>query len=335
MGENSTKNGLAAQGDQAAVIKKATRAAYGETLIELLEEGIDIVAVDADLSESTTSGKLAKVAPNRHFNVGIAEQNMVGVAAGLALAGKTAFTGSFAVFGTGRVYDQIRNTVCAAELDVKIAPTHAGISVCADGGSHQMVEDVALMRVLPGMRVLVPADYPSAKAAIRIAALTPGPFYVRMGRAPVPVVYDEEGAALHALGKARVLREGGDITLIACGVEVEQALQAATRLSVEGIEAEVIDAFSIKPLDGEAIIASLRKTGAAITCEEHSIIGGFGSAVAELLAEHPDAATLLRRPMRRIGVLDRFGASGGFDELFAEYRLDAHAIHEAAKAALA
>ncbi|MDR2714365.1 MAG: transketolase family protein [Coriobacteriales bacterium] len=315
--------------------KKATRAAYGETLIELLNEGIDVVAVDADLSGSTTTAKLAKVAPERHFNVGIAEQNMICVAAGLSLAGKTAFTGSFAVFGTGRAYDQIRNTVCYAQLNVKIAPTHAGISVCADGGSHQMVEDIALMRALPNMRVLVPADYPSAKTALRLAAQTPGPVYVRMGRSNVPIIYDDSSPVTTAstlnLGTARVVREGSDVTLVACGVEVDQALQAAELLAADGVSAEVIDAFSIKPLDEKTILESVRKTGAVVTCEEHSVIGGLGSAVAELLVEQPDASVLLRKPLQRIGVQDRFGTSGDFDELFAEFALDAQAIYNRVK----
>jgi transketolase len=303
--------------------KKATRAAYGETLVELLNEGIDVYAVDADLSGSTTSARLREVDATRHLNVGIAEQNMIGVAAGLALSGKTVFTGSFAVFGTGRVYDQIRNTVCYASLDVKIAPTHAGISVGPDGGSHQMVEDIALMRVLPNMRVLVPADYHAAKAAIRIAACTPGPFYVRMGRMDVPRIYPDTSG--FELGRARILRSGSDVTLIACGIEVPLALEAAERLAAEGVQAEVIDAFSLKPRDGETILASARKTGFVVTAEEHSIIGGLGSAVALLLAEHPG---ILRRPLGCIGVRDRFGTSGGFDELFREYGLDPQAIHD-------
>ena len=315
------------------VVKKATRAAYGATLVELLQEGIEVVAVDADLSGSTTTIELAKVAPERHLNVGIAEQNMIGVAAGLSLTGVVAFTASFAVFGTGRVYDQIRNTVCYANLNVKIAPSHAGISVGADGGSHQMVEDIALMRVLPNMRVLVPADYPSAKAALRLAACTPGPVYVRMGRENVPIIYD--GASFDAnkltLGGAQVLRTGSDVTIVACGVEVNQALMAAAQLAAEGIEAEVIDAFSIKPLDEKTILGSVRKTGAVITCEEHSVIGGLGSAVAELLAEQPDPGSFLKRPLQRIGVKDLFGTSGGFEELFAAYGLDAQAIYEAAR----
>jgi transketolase len=303
----------------------ATRAAYGETLVELFNEGLDVVAVDADLSSSTTTAKLGKAAPGRTVNVGIAEQNMIGVAAGLSLAGKVAFTGSFAVFGTGRVYDQIRNTVCYANLNVKIAPTHAGISVGADGGSHQMVEDIALMRVLPNMRVLVPADYTSAKAAIRLAAMTPGPVYVRMGRTPVPQLYDSEGLDQMQIGKARILRHGTDATIVACGVEVSQALQAASLLVHKGIDVEVIDAFSIKPLDAQTILGSVARTGKLICAEEHSVIGGLGGAVAELMAANPG---LLRKPMRFVGVQDRFGTSGGFDELFREYRLDALAISD-------
>jgi transketolase len=306
-----------------AAEKRATRAAYGETLVELFNEGIDLYAVDADLAGPTTSVKLQAADPSRHINVGIAEQNMIGVAAGLSLAGKTVFTGSFAAFGTGRVYDQIRNTVCYANLNVKIAPTHAGISVGPDGGSHQMVEDIALTRVLPNMRVLVPADYHATKAALRIAATTPGPFYLRMGRAPVAQTYGDTSG--FALGKARVLREGRDVTIVACGVEVGFALEAAAQLAEQGVEAEVIDAFCLKPLDGQTICASVGKTGAVVTAEEHSVIGGLGSAVAELLAESPGLA---RVPLRRIGVQDRFGTSGEFDELFGEYGLDTQAIRD-------
>ncbi|HBT94715.1 MAG TPA: transketolase [Coriobacteriia bacterium] len=303
--------------------KKATRAAYGETLVELLAEGVDVYAVDADLSASTTTAKLKAVDEKRLVNVGIAEQNMIGVAAGLSLTDKVVFTGSFAVFGTGRVYDQIRNTVCHGNLNVKIAPTHAGISVGADGGSHQMVEDIALMRVLPNMRVLVPADYRSAKAAIRLAAETHGPVYIRMGRADVEQI--DSGTDMLDFGKARVLREGGDVTIVACGVEVGQALSAAASLAERGIEAEVIDAFSIKPLDSETILTSARKTGHVVTAEEHSVIGGLGEAVAGLLSEFPG---VLRKPLKRIGVWDRFGASGDFDELFREYGLDAQSIFD-------
>jgi transketolase len=301
--------------------KKATRAAFGETLVELVQEGVDVYAVDADLSGSTTSAKLRDVDPARHVNVGIAEQNMIGVAAGISLTGKTVFTGSFAVFGTGRVYDQIRNTVCYAKLDVKIAPTHAGISVGSDGGSHQMVEDIALMRVLPNMRVLVPADYQSAKAALRIAGTTPGPFYIRMGRENVEQIYSDTSG--FALGKARILRAGSDVSIVACGVEVGIALDAAELLAKKGIEAEVIDAFSIKPLDEETILASARKTGFVVTAEEHSVIGGLGAAIAELFSAYPK---LLEKPLKHIGVQDSFGTSGGFAELFAKYQLDAQSI---------
>ena len=308
--------------------KKATRAAYGATLAELASEGVPVVAVDADLTGSTTTKKLADAGfADRLFNCGIAEQNMVDVAAGLAITGHVAFTGSFAVFGTGRAYDQIRNTVCYSNLDVKIAPTHAGISVGPDGGSHQMLEDVSLMRGLPNMRVLVLADYAAARAALRLAAATPGPVYVRMGRASVPCVYADDVEL--ELGRAYVLREGGDATIVACGVEVEQALKAAELLAAEGIEAEVIDAFSVKPLDEETILASVGKTGCVAVAEEHSVMGGLGSAVAETLARTCPA------PAEFVGMRDAFGKSGEFDELMAYFNLDAGAIVEAVKKVMA
>lgn len=296
---------------------KATRAAFGETLIKLVDEGMDIMAVDADLCGSTTTAKFGAAYPDRLFDVGIAEQNMIGVASGLALTGRTVFTGSFAVFGTGRCWEQIRNTVCDSGLNVKICPTHAGITVGADGATHQALEDIALMRVLPGMRVLVPADYASAVAAIRLAAATPGPFYVRLGREPLPEVYDEGFTCDVAF--ANVLREGSDISIMACGVEVAQALVAADVLAAEGISAEVVDVMSVKPLDEETIIASATKTGRVLTAEEHSIYGGMGSAVAELLGEkHPV-------PVTRLG-MTTFGQSGDAAELLAYYGLDAAGI---------
>lgn len=296
---------------------KATRAAFGETLIKLVDEGMDIMAVDADLCGSTTTAKFGAAYPDRLLDVGIAEQNMIGVASGLALTGRTVFTGSFAVFGTGRCWEQIRNTVCDSGLNVKICPTHAGITVGADGATHQALEDIALMRVLPGMRVLVPADYASAVAAIRLAAATPGPFYVRLGREPLPEVYDEGFTCDVAF--ANVLREGSDISIMACGVEVAQALAAADVLAAEGISAEVVDVMSVKPLDEETIIASAAKTGCVLTVEEHSIYGGMGSAVAELLGEkHPV-------PVTRLG-LTTFGQSGDAAELLAYYGLDAAGI---------
>lgn len=304
----------------------ATREGYGETLVELVGEGLDIMAVEADLSGSTTTKKLADLDASRLVNVGIAEQNMIGVASGLALMGKVVFTGSFAAFGTGRCYDQIRNTVCYAGLNVKVAPTHAGISVGPDGGSHQMLEDVSLMRGLPGMNVLVPADYWAAKQAVRIAATTPGPFYIRLGRAKVPTVYTKDSKL--ELGKSYVLREGTDVTLVAGGIEVAQALLAADMLAMEGISAEVIDVFSVKPFDKPTLLASVEKTGCVVTCEEHSTVGGLGSAVADIIGEnHPV-------PLERVGVRDMFGTSGDPDELLAEYGLDATGIQIKAKAAI-
>lgn len=305
----------------------ATRAGYGETLVELAAEGVDVMAVEADLSGSTTTKKLGEAYPERLVNVGIAEQNMIDVAAGLSLAGKIAFTGSFAAFGTGRCYDQIRNTVCYANLNVKVAPTHSGVTVGPDGGSHQMLEDISLMRGLPGMNVLVPADYWAAKQAIRIAASTPGPFYVRLGRAKVPEVYDAQTTL--ELGRSYVLSEGTDVTVIAAGVEVAQALKAKELLAAEGISAEVIDAFSVKPFDKETLLASVKKTGCVVTCEEHSTVGGLGSAVADILGENYPV------PLERVGVRDSFGTSGDPNELLAEFKLDAAGIVEKVKAVLA
>lgn len=309
--------------------KKATRAAFGTTLAELAKAGTKVVAVDADLTGSTTTKAFAAACPenqDRLFNVGIAEQNMMGVAAGLALAGNIAYTGSFAVFGTGRAYDQIRNTVCYSNLNVKVAPTHAGISVGPDGGSHQMLEDISLMRGLPNMRVFVPADYAAACAAIRLAAETPGPVYIRMGRASVPAVYAPDVEL--EVGKAYVLREGSDCTLIACGVEIAEALKAADALAEKGISAEVIDAFCVKPLDAETIGASLAKTGCAVVAEEHSIYGGLGSAVSELVAQTNPV------PVELVGVQDCFGKSGEFNELLKYFGLDADALVQAVEKAI-
>ncbi len=310
--------------EEQSQVKRATRAAYGVTLAELADAGVPVVAVDADLTGSTTTKKLAEAGhADRLFNCGIAEQNMVDVAAGLATCGNIAFTGSFAVFGTGRAYDQIRNTVCYSDLNVKIAPTHAGVSVGPDGGSHQMLEDISLMAGLPHMRVLVPADYAAACAAIRLAAATPGPVYVRMGRASVPAVY-ADGVELE-LGRAYVLREGTDVTIVAAGVEVEQALIAADELAEQGISAEVIDAFSVKPLDEATIVASAKKTGAVVVAEEHSIHGGLCAQVAQALAQaHPV-------PMAFVAMEDRFGKSGEFEELLAYFGLDSKAIVKAVK----
>lgn len=305
---------------------RATREAFGETLLELVEEGVNVAAVDADLAGSTTLNKLGAKYPDRFVDVGIAEQDMVGVAAGLSLTGRVAFTASFAVFGVGRCYDQIRNTVCDAGLNVKICPTHAGVTVGEDGATHQMLEDIGMMRALPGMRVLVPADYRAAKAAIRIAAETDGPVYVRMGRHKVPEVYDEtfEGG----LPYAGVLREGTDVTIAACGVEVAQANAAADLLAEKGISAEVIDVFSVKPLAEDVILGSVAKTGHIVTCEEHMVYGGMGSAVAELLAEKCPT------PQAFVGMRG-FGTSAPGDELIAHFGLDAVGIVAAVEGQLA
>jgi transketolase len=306
--------------------KRATREAYGETLVELVEEGLDVVAVDADLAGSTKTAVLGKAYPDRLIDVGIAEQDMMDVAAGLSLTGRIAFTGSFAVFGTGRNYDQIRNTVVDSGLNVKVCPTHAGITVGEDGATHEMLEDIGLMRGLPGMRVLVPADFNAAKAAIRLAATTPGPVYVRMGRHKVPEVY---GANFKGgLPYAGVLREGTDVTLAACGVEVACAMDAAELLAAEGVSAEVVDVFSVEPLDEDVILASAAKTGHVVTCEEHSVATGMGAAVAELLS------TRAPLPMRMVG-MRTFGTSAPADVLLEHFGLDGAGIARQVKDFLA
>lgn len=303
---------------------RATREALGATLVDMVDEGrTDIVVLDADLAKATTTVKFRAAHPERFFDMGIAEQNMIGTAAGLAAGGKTPFASSFAVFAAGRTYDQIRNSVCYANLGVKIAATHAGVTVGPDGGSHQMVEDIALMRVLPNMTVLVPADYTSACACVRLAADVPGPVYLRLGRPAIPQLY-EEGFEF-AVGRAYVLREGTGVTLAACGVMVARALEAAELLAADGIAAEVIDVMSLKPLDSSTILASVSKTGAVVACEEHSVIGGLGSAIATLLAtEHP-------APMELIGVDDVFGTSGEPEALMEHFGLTAPHIVEAAR----
>ncbi|MCI1933757.1 MAG: transketolase family protein [Atopobiaceae bacterium] len=296
---------------------RATREAYGETLVELVNEGLDIVAVDADLAGSTKLAEFGKAFPERLVDVGIAEQDMIDVAAGLSLTGRVAFTGSFAVFATGRAYDQIRNTVCDAQLNVKVCPTHAGITVGEDGATHQSLEDIGLMRGLPQMRVLVPADYWAAKAALRLAATNDGPFYVRLGRHKVPEVYDENFKG--GLPYAGVVRQGSDVTLAACGVEVAQCLAAAETLEKEGISAEVIDVFSVKPLDEEVLLTSAAKTGKVVTVEEHNVATGLGAAIAELLAQEQPS------PMKFIG-MRTFGTSAPGDVLLTHFGLDGDGI---------
>lgn len=302
---------------------KATREALGDALVELGAKNKDIVCLDADLAKSTCSFKFAEAYPDRFFECGIAEQNMIATAAGLAASGKIAFTGSFAIFATGRAFDQIRNVVAYGNLNVKMCPTHGGITVGEDGASHQTVEDVSLMRSLPNMRVVVPADYYEAKAAIKTAAATEGPFFIRLGRPPVPFVFDE--GYRFQLGKAVSLRRGSDVSLFACGIMVSACLEAAGILAAEGVNAEVINVPTIKPLDTEAVLASAEKTKAVVTCEEHSIIGGLGSAVAEVLSEN------LPTPLARVGIRDEFGLSGSIPDLLKHYKLNPEDIVFAAR----
>ena len=307
--------------------KNATREAFGATLVELADSGLDIVAVDADLTCSTTTSKLGEKRESRLVNCGIAEQNMIDVAAGLALTGKIAYTGSFSVFGTGRCYDQIRNTVCYSNLNVKVCPTHAGVSVGPDGGSHQMLEDLALMTVLPNMRVLVPSDLNSAKAALRLASEVDGPVYVRLGRAKVGQVYSKDVKL--ELGGANVLREGSDCTIVATGVEVAEAMKAAKVLSDEGVECTVVDAYCIKPLNTDVIKDSVEATGGkVVVCEEHSINGGLCDKVSRLLA------TNYPTHIEFVAVNDIFGTSGEMDELMVKFKLDFTSICEAVRRAL-
>ncbi|MHB0976718.1 MAG: transketolase family protein [Candidatus Aquicultorales bacterium] len=303
--------------------KRATREALGETLVELANEHSNVCVVDADLAKSTTTIKFAKEHPERFFDVGVAEQNMICVASGLATTGKVCYTGSFAVFAAGRAFDQVRNTVSYANLNVKICPTHSGVTVGADGGSHQSVEDIALMRALPNMKVIVPADYYEAREAVRAAHSIPGPVYIRLGREPVEPVYDD--SYVFEFGRAVKLREGTDVTLIANGIMVGASLRAAEILSSENISAEVLDLHTLKPLDSSAILESAAKTGAVVTAEEHSVIGGLGSAVAELLSEKQPTK------LSRIGIADEFGTSGAASELLDAYRLTAGDIVQAVK----
>jgi len=299
--------------------KIATRDAYGKALAELGGQHPDVVVLDADLSCSTKTNLFAEKYPERFFNLGVAEQNMIGWAAGLAAAGKVPFASSFAVFATARTVDQIRNSIALPRLNVKIAASHAGLSVGPDGASHQAIEDIALMRVLPNMTVVVPADGPQAADATRAIYQHRGPVYLRLGRPKVETVANQP----FVLGKAQVLRPGKDATVIACGTLVAEALRAANALAAKGLEIRVVNMHTIKPLDTEAVLASARETGAILTAEEHTIIGGLGSAVAEVLAES-------RVPIafQRLGVMDCFGESGEPDELFKKFGLDAPAIEQ-------
>jgi transketolase len=296
------------------------RDVYGQTLVELGKLNKNIVVLDADLSSSTRTALFAKAFPERFFNFGVAEQNMIAAAAGLASCGKIVFASSFAMFATGRTWDQIRNSVAYNNFNVKIVASHAGITVGPDGASHQALEDIALMRVLPTMRIVVPCDGPQTKEAIIAAVNTPGPFYIRLGRAKVATL-DAKGQ--FQLGKAQILTEGSDAAIIACGNMVPEALAAAESLRAQGIKARVINMHTIKPLDEAAIIEAGKATKGIVTCEEHSVIGGLGSGVTQVLSEKLPAKVLC------IGVKNRFGQSGEPADLLKEYGLTAIDIEKA------
>ncbi len=307
------------------VKKIATRDSYGNTLVELARNGADdLVVLDADLAGATKTGTFKKAFPDRHFNCGIAEGNMVGVAAGLSTMGLVPFASSFAMFAAGRAYEQIRNSVGYPHLNVKIAASHGGISVGEDGASHQCCEDFALMRTIPGMTVMCPSDDVEAKAAVKAAYAHQGPVYIRLGRLAVPVFHDEETFTF-TLGKGEQLTEGNDIAIIATGLMVNEARIAAENLEAAGIHARVINICTIKPLDEEIVLKAARECGKVITCEEHNIIGGLGEAVAALLGERCPT------PMRRIGVNDVFGHSGPALALLKQFGLSAEHIEEVAK----
>ena len=307
----------------ADIKKVATRESYGNALAELGEK-YDIVVLDADLSKSTKTDTFKKKFPERFINMGIAEQNMMSTAAGLASCGKVVFASSFAMFAAGRAFEQIRNSICYPNLNVKIGATHAGISVGEDGATHQCLEDIGIMRTIPNMVVINPADDVEARAAVKAAILHDGPVYLRFGRLAVPVLYDEADYNFE-IGKGVLLEDGTDVTLVATGLMVEMALEAKKLLAQDGINARVINIHTIKPIDREILVKAAKETGAIVTCEEHNIIGGLGSAVAEVLCEESPV------PMERIGVKDSFGKSGVPSDLFKDYDLTPEAIVKAAK----
>lgn len=307
--------------------KKATRDAYGDALIELGESRSDIVVLDADLSGSTRTNKFAAKHPDRFYNVGVAEQNLVGMAAGFALSGLVPFASSFAMFLSGRAWEVVRNTVAYPKANVKLVATHGGITVGEDGASHQCIEDFSIMRTIADMKVIVPSDYEETKQVIHTIAGMEGPVYVRLGRSGVPVIH-QEGSYTFQIGKGELRRDGTDVTLIACGIMTSAAESAADILKNEGIDAAVINMASIKPIDENMLIEYARKTGAMVTAEEHSIIGGLGSAVAEVISSsHPV-------PVIRVGVEDKFGQSGKAGELLEYYGLTAENIAAKAKEAI-
>ncbi len=308
------------------IIKTATRDAYGKALVELGETDKKIIVLDADLAAATKTGMFKKAHPEKFIDCGIAEGNMMGVAAGLATAGYTVFASSFAMFAAGRAFEQVRNSIGYPHLNVKIGATHAGISVGEDGASHQCCEDIGLMRTIPGMVILNPADDIEARACVLAAAEHEGPVYMRFGRLAVPRVFDE--TYKFEIGKGTVLKDGTDVTIIATGLMVNEALIAEEKLSGEGISARVVNMATIKPIDREIIVDSAKKTGVIVTAEEHNIIGGLGSAVAEVVCETVPV------PVIRVGVNDRFGKSGPAVQLLHEFGLDADNIAAKAKDAL-
>ncbi|MGQ3685663.1 MAG: transketolase family protein [Candidatus Loosdrechtia sp.] len=301
----------------------ATRQAYGEALVELGEKNKDIVVLDADLSKSTTTAKFCKKFPDRFFNMGVAEANMINTAAGLATCGKIAFVSSFSIFATGRAWEQIRNTVCYSRLNVKIVATHSGVSVGPDGASHQCVEDISLMQVIPTMTVIEPCDAIETGKAIHAAVDFQGPVYIRLGRAAVPVITKKDDPFI--IGKANVLREGKDVAIIACGALIANSLSAAEALSKEGIDAAVVNMHTIKPADQETILRVARQVNAVVTAEQHVLDGGLGSTVASVLSRNYPV------PVEMIGIHNRFGQSGEPDTLFKEYHLLPEDIISAAK----
>ena len=300
--------------------KVATRDSYGNALVELGKEHDDLIVLDADLAGATKTGVFKKAFPERHWDIGIAEANMTGIAAGVAACGKVPFISSFAMFAAGRAYEQVRNSIGYPKLNVKIGATHGGISVGEDGATHQCLEDFALMRVIPGMVVASPSDDIEAKAMVAAAYEHQGPVYMRFGRLAVPVINDRPDYKFE-LGKGIVLREGKDLTVIANGLCVAPALEAAEKLAADGIDAKVINIHTIKPLDEELVVAAAKETGKVVTVEEHSIIGGLGGAVCECLAEKAPV------PVKRIGIHDVFGESGPALELLHKYGLDAEGIY--------
>ena len=306
------------------VVKIATRDSYGNALVEYAKENDKIVVLDADLAEATKTIIFQKAFPERHIDCGIAECNMIGIAAGLASTGKIPFASSFAMFAAGRAFEQIRNSVGYPHLNVKIGATHAGISVGEDGATHQCNEDIALMRTIPGMVVINPADDVEARAAVKAAIEHDGPVYLRFGRLAVPVINDNADYKFE-LGKGIVLREGTDVTIIATGLCVSETLAAAEKLAADGISAKVINIHTIKPLDEELVVAAAKATGKVVTVEEHSVIGGLGSAVCDCLSEKAPTQVL------KIGVNDVFGESGPALKLIEKYGLDAESIYNKVK----